>query len=80
MQININEWEASVKSKAHFSSAEINTQFFMLKSDVDKLSMQALMIAVSIDIRRDITNLSDTLLRKKQLGLRNASSQIDVSM
>ena len=24
LQININEWEASVKSKVHFSSAEIN--------------------------------------------------------
>ena len=79
MQININEWEASIKSKAHFSLAEINNQFFALNSDVNKLSMQARMVAVSTGIHRDITNLSDTLFRTKWLGLRNASSQIDVS-
>ena len=37
------------------------------------------MAAVSNSIRKDITNLSDTLLRTKWLGLRNASSRIDVS-
>ena len=51
----------------------------MLNSDVDKLSIQALMAAVSIGIHRDITSLSNTLLRTKWLRLRNASSQIDVS-
>ena len=51
----------------------------MLNSDVDKLSSQALMAAVSIGIHRDITSLGDTLLRTKRLGLRNASSRIDVS-
>ena len=35
LQIDINEWEASVKSKAYFSSSEINNRFFMLNSDVD---------------------------------------------
>ena len=79
LQININEWEASVKSKAFFSSAEINNQFFALNSDVYKLSKQALMAAFSNSIRKDITNLSNTLLRTKLLGLRKASSRIDVS-
>ena len=79
MQININEWEASVKSKAHFSSAKINNRFFMLNLDIEKISKQALIAAVSVSIQRDITNLSDTLLRTKRLGLRNVSSQIDVA-
>ena len=51
----------------------------MLNSDVDKLSTQALMAAVSIGIHKDYTSLGDTLLRTKWLGLRNASSPIDVS-
>ena len=51
----------------------------MLNSALDKLSMQALMAAVSIGIHRDITSLGETLLRTKRLGLRNASSWIDVS-
>ena len=79
LQIKINELEASVKSKTLFSSAEINSQFFALNSDVDKLSKQALMAAVSNGIHKDIINLSNTLLRTKRLGLRNASSQIDVT-
>ena len=37
------------------------------------------MAAVYIGIRKDITNVSDTLLRTKRLGLRNANSRIDVS-
>ena len=51
----------------------------MLNSDVNKLSEQAHIAAVSVIIKRYITNLSDTLLRMKRLGLRNASSWIDVA-
>ena len=51
----------------------------MLNSDVDKLSTQALMAAVSVGNHRNITNLSDTFLRTKRLELRNANSWIDVS-
>ena len=36
------------------------------------------MAAVSIGIYRDITSSGDTLKRTKRLGLRNASSRIDV--
>ena len=78
LQLNINEWEESDKSNALFSLVEISNRFFALNADVYKLTKQADVAVFSNLISKDITNLSDTLLRAKQLGLRKASSRIDI--
>ena len=79
LQININKWEASVKTSPHFSSVEINRKFNLLNTDVENLSRRALMAVVSTGILRDILGLQDLLIKTKWPRLRNASSQFDVS-
>ena len=79
LQTNINDWEASIKTSAYFSSVEINRRFNLITKDVENLSRQALMAAVSTAILRDISDLRDQFTQTKLLGLRNASSQIELS-
>ena len=79
LKMKINEWERFLKNRT-VSLVEINQQFSSLSKIITELLNQALLARVSIPICRNISSLTDVIVRIKQKGLNRADSQIDTDI